>query len=277
MTTPSHGTERRYRLNCHCDACKEAARKARARRALLAATGRWQPYTDPTPARQHVHALLDAGFTRQEIARTAGASQPTIDRLIHGRTTEIRTQIAHAILAIDPQRTRPDRFLTDATGTRRRLQALYWRGYSTEAILRATALGSDRNIRLITRGEIAQVTRPTRDAVDGAYRHLADLDPAEYGVPHDAAQRARAFARRRGFAPAAAWDEDTIDDPAAVPDLGAKVKRQDAIAEDAEWIARTTGAGPDQIAARLGVSRNYLDKVRERAVARGRELIGSAA
>lgn len=266
-THAAHGSTRAYRLGCHCPDCTNAVRKDEGRRALLKATGRWQPFTDPTPARDHIAALLAAGLRREDIARAADTTCPTLDHIRRGDYGKIRTEIAHRILAVDPTRTSPDRYLLDATGTRRRLQALYWRGYSTEAILRLTGLASAKNVRDITRGASAHVERETRDAVADAYRRLADTDPAEHGVTSDAVHRARAYALRRGFAPAAAWDDDTIDDPAASPDLGAKTKRRDALAEDAEWIARTTGAGPDQIAERLGVTRNYLDKIHERVKA----------
>ncbi len=261
-----HGTTARYESGCHCPTCTEAARKAQARRELLKATGRWQPFTNPDPVRAHLQALAAAGLTRNDIARATHTPIDTLDHIRRGHYTQVRTETARRILAVNPNHATTNRFVIDATGTRRRLQALYWRGYSTEALCRATGI-PDRNLRAITRGSATHITRETRDAATAAYRRLADTDPAEIGVPADAAERALAFARRRGWAPAAAWDDDTIDDPNATPDLGAQTRRRDAIAEDAAFIAKTTGADRDLIAARLGITRTYLDRSLERAKA----------
>lgn len=273
---PDHGTLARYETPCRCLPCTDASRKANQRRRLLKATGRWQPYTDPAPVRAHLAALRDAGLTLVEIVHATATPAQTLDHIRRGDYTRVRTETARRILAVDPARIDAERYLTDATGTRRRLQALYWRGHPTAAICAATGL-NERTVRAITRGAAIRVARTTRDAVHDAYRRLADQDPARRGTPDDAVRRARAFARRGGFAPAAAWDDDTIDDPRAVPDLGAETSRREALAEDAAWIAATEVRDPNLIAARLGISRDYLDQVRERTAARSRQLVGVAS
>lgn len=69
---------------------------------------------------------------------------------------------------------------------------------------------------------------------------------------------ARVWARKRGWAPPLAWDDDTIDDPNATPDLGKRrARRRQDIAEDARFLAGT-GMTPSGIAARLRVSEAYV-------------------
>lgn len=262
MTAPSHGTPARYGRGCHCPACTNAVRLAEGRRRLLRESGRWEPFTDPRPAREHVAALLAAGLTRGNIAQAAGIPLPTLDHLRRGDYRTVRAQISRAILAIDPARARPDRYLVDATGTRRRVQALYWRGFTTAAMNAQTGIEASY-LRALARG-VPLVTRDTRAVVAALYRRWHDQDPCPHGVDGAAAARARAFARRRGFAPPGAWTD--IDDPAEAPDLGERTRRPLAVAEDVEFIRRTTGVcDRDVIAARLGVARDTLDRNLERA------------
>lgn len=71
-------------------------------------------------------------------------------------------------------------------------------------------------------------------------------------------ERAKQEARKRGWAPPLAWDDDTIDDPDATPDLGERrARRRQDIAEDARFLAGT-GMTSQGIAARLRVSEGYV-------------------
>lgn len=70
--------------------------------------------------------------------------------------------------------------------------------------------------------------------------------------------KARGEALRRGWLPPLAWDDETIDDPDAVPDLGSRRARtRQDIAEDARFLAGT-GMSTHGIAARLQVSEPYV-------------------
>jgi hypothetical protein len=104
---------------------------------------------------------------------------------------------------------------SDPTGTTRRLQALMAIGYTQAALCRAMQLNASHLNRLINGHLGYKVNAGTAAKVKDVYRQLS-MTPG----PHD---RARRFAKARGWAPPLAWDEDTIDDPAAKPDLGEKV------------------------------------------------------
>lgn len=111
--------------------------------------------------------------------------------------------------------------IVDATGTRRRLQALYAAGWTWRAITAryGTTEGTARNH---ARGPTCTAT--TARKVAALYTELADLEPAA-GTP--AELRARNAARRRareaGWVPPIAWDDDTLDDPTAKPYAGERV------------------------------------------------------
>ena len=106
----------------------------------------------------------------------------------------------------------------DAAGTRRRVEALMWNGHSLTGL--ASALGWSRQVlRHKMRGR--RVSPASAAAVRALYDDLWDQPPPQ-GTPYErrAVTTARGYARERGWVPPLAWDEDAIDDPAAVPAQG---------------------------------------------------------
>ena len=109
--------------------------------------------------------------------------------------------------------------LSDAAGTRRRLQALVRGGWSLG--LMSARLGCTRQVLRLTLHRSERVTAATARAVRELYDELWDQPPPE-GTRFEkrAATMARRYARERGWVPPLAWDDDEIDDPAAVPAPG---------------------------------------------------------
>lgn len=97
---------------------------------------------------------------------------------------------------------------TDATGTRRRLQALSAIGWPLRDLVRR--IGWTGNPGPIMWGASNRVHRHTADAVAQIYSELSDTPGPS--------NKARAAAKRAGYVPPAAWDN--IDDPAEQPNLG---------------------------------------------------------
>lgn len=96
----------------------------------------------------------------------------------------------------------------DATGTRRRLQALVALGWPQGAI--ANCMGISRqNLNLLLYSSHATVQQRTHERALAAYRALS-MQPGP-------GKHARTVAEKNGWAPPLAWDDDTIDDPAARP------------------------------------------------------------
>src|SRR5215467_9331032 len=54
------------------------------RRSRQIAYGRWEPWADAEPVRQHVRKLRRGGATYRAIARAAGVSPMTVHHLVNG-------------------------------------------------------------------------------------------------------------------------------------------------------------------------------------------------
>jgi len=175
-------------------------------------------YVDPAPVRTHVHALQAAGLGERRIAELAGLHRTHITSVNHGRSrtkpdqpaTKISTRVAAAILAVpipgNPVAAAAAGACIDSTGTVRRLQALVAVGYP------ATGLGERIGVSATN---MAHTMRATQVTVRRA-RQVAQMYEQLSHLPGEST-RARMRARRQGWAPPLAWDEDTIDDPAASP------------------------------------------------------------
>jgi plasmid maintenance system antidote protein VapI len=271
LTTREHGTYASYKLNnCRCYPCATANATYYATRERAIAYGTWQPYVDAEPVRQHIRDLLACGLGTRRIAALAGVDRKRITAVLNGRPergtppqTKLRPAIAAAILAVEPTlHNIASGTLVDSTGTHRRVQALVTTGWSMARIAARLGITRPNFGKVITAGQVTARTALTMRAV---YDELWDAPPPEASHRDKiAASRAKNYARARGWVPPMAWDDDTIDDPASRPDLGQSASRQAALFENCEELLRQ-GHTIEQAAARLGVTRGYLDKVRQRA------------
>ncbi|MEU3704835.1 hypothetical protein AB0E82_21405 [Streptomyces anulatus] len=255
---------------CRCEPCTAANREAENRRNRLSAYGRWEPYVDAEPAREHSRFLMRRGMEIAHIAQLSGQAYSTVDHLLNGRpaqqrppTLRLRPATSTAILAV-PADLDLIRGATkmDATGTRRRLQALVRRGWPLARLARELGM-HPANFGPMMRS--SRVRADTARAVRRLYDRLWNADPADHGVEQRNISRATNHALARGWVPAAAWDDDTIDAPDADFDLGALVPRHLALAEDADWLAEEHGYSRRHAADRLGVAKNTLDQSITRA------------
>lgn len=232
-----------FKKRCGHAECREAWNTYGRRRARLMAYGRWgEEWIDAAPVRDHVNTLRAAGMGPERIAEVAvGVSVGTLNALLFGDaadglepTKKIRRDRAEAILAVQAA---VDLFADgariDATGTRRRLQALAARGWPTAYL--AERLG--RHVRHLPRMRAAElVTARGARKVRDLYAELWDKVPPASAE----SRRARALARRRGWVPPMAWDD--IDDPSESP------KADMAAADDVDPVAIERALGGDQVA-----------------------------
>jgi hypothetical protein len=214
---PPHGTSARGTgrpgqgiPGCKCQPCRNAKNKADSMRALANLSGR--PVRVPAaPVAAHVRALLDAGMGWVRITRAAHSSSCTLARILNGQEL-IRRTAAERILAVK-YRPAPGRTV-NATGTRRRIQALMAIGHTITGI--AAESGVDHSVIHDILNGAANVRGVTYDRIAAAYDWLAGGPPAD--VRPSAATVSRKRAAREGWAPPIAWDDDRIDDPAATPE-----------------------------------------------------------
>jgi len=101
-----------------------------------------------------------------------------------------------------------DTTLVAAVGTVRRLRALVAMSHDQQTL--ASEVGCAYTyVSALTGGHRSQVTVALRESVRRAYERLS--------MVHGSSERARLKAARLGWAPPLAWDDETIDDPQAVP------------------------------------------------------------
>lgn len=219
-----HGTRAKYVVEkCRCGPCKQANRQEDNHRARMEAYGRWQPYVDAEPVRQHVKALQAYGLGWKRIAVLAGVSNGAMSKLLYGLPAKgrgpskgVRPETAAKILAVEATPANLGGSTSvDAIGTRRRLQALVAGGWPQAQLARRLVM-EPGNFGLLLREE--RVYAATARAVTALYEELWRADPAAHGVHPQGISRARNQARANGWAPVGAWDDDHIDDPQAHPD-----------------------------------------------------------
>ena len=273
---PAHGSISRYKYHrCRCLTCCDGWRDYSANIRRQQAYGRWEPLIDAAPVRVHVEHLQASGLGIFRIAELAGVAQSTVSRLLYGKgdrlpQTQMQRAKAERILAVqaDTSSLASGAFV-DATGTRRRIQALVAVGFTHKAIaphigVHAHYVGDLAANRVVT-------SRHAR-AVTAAYDRLWNADPLAHGVTPAAVKRSRNLAAREGWPPPLAWDDDHIDDPACRPELGAASRRPDDTAADVAWLVHTGESDLSVIAARAGVCEDTVRRVLQRSRDRDVEL-----
>lgn len=245
--TRAHGYAK-YRLEgCRCYRCgfEKSLYDEDRRKQIIAGT--WQPFVDAEPVRAHVRSLMAAGVGRRRIAVLAGCADSRIRFLLNGRPgkppqSRIRPALAEKLLWICADAHAPGTSV-DATGTKRRIQALACLGHTLTGQAARLGLSTGSYAVLLDRD---RVRRSTADKVRVLYDEVSRLPTPAAGF---GPSRIRNLARRQGWFPPVAWDEETIDDPAAAPALIPPVEGSDPAAD--EWAIQhvyaghTTAAGLD--------------------------------
>ncbi|MFJ1964866.1 hypothetical protein [Streptomyces massasporeus] len=104
--------------------------------------------------------------------------------------------------------------MVPAAGTIRRAQALAVAGWPLARTAREAGLSPYRMDQVLT---ATAVPVETARAMAAVYARYSSASPGLCGVSHIHARAARDRAAAAGWAPPAAWDDDTIDDPDAIP------------------------------------------------------------
>jgi transcriptional regulator with XRE-family HTH domain len=155
----------------------------------------------------------------------------------------------------------------DSTGTSRRLRALAVLGHSGRAL--ATELGiSPQRINQLRNAELAQVRRETAEKVTALYERLS--------ATRGSSQFTKTRAVQAGWAPPLAWDDDALDDPAAVPTgVGAPPPRRGVDLDEVRFL-ESFGMSRHSVAGRLGVSPESIERAEYRALEKARAAVERA-
>lgn len=254
-----HGDRTRYTEDgCRCPDCSAAAARYDKRRAYARHRGTWDGLVPVDAARAHGRAVVAAGVTVQQIAASTGIPLSTLGHILYStKARRTRASREAAILAVPL--TPPPR-MVDATGTRRRLQALMRLGYNRPQLARELGVIVVTVYRWMTED---QVTPAAAAKVSALYDRLWQTLPVERTSrdKHTAA-RARNWAISRGWSSPLAWDDDAIDDPSALPDgdVGPNAPKRPARRVDLDEVLERTldGDTTEQIAAAFGVTRDAV-------------------
>lgn len=221
---------------------RAAHARYRRRRRKLITLGQWHPFMDAQPVREHVLAIRDAGLSPRELESVLGLTRDTFRYMLWGTSghppaQKIRREVAEMVLSFWPTLADfPDTARIDPTGTRRRVDALMTLGWTRKAM--ADALGmlhTSLNRALLGERITARIAR----AIAALYDQWWNQRPEHHGVLPQYAERTRRIAVEKGLMSPLAWDDDTIDDPNAVPMLDAETPTPEADPETsaARWLA----------------------------------------
>lgn len=171
-------------------------------------------------ARLHIARLYNRGMSFAQIGESCAQfmHETTIAKAYHGWTGTIHRHTYELILTaryVPPTGLRTGRKM-DATGVRRRMQALVADGFGYNIIGDVMGIRLQAVFQLATRE--APAFASTYGYVVPVYEKLAGQDPFAYGATKLGVTRALRVAERHGWSPSHTWDADTIDDPCAAPE-----------------------------------------------------------
>lgn len=220
-----HGTYVCYVIDrCRCTLCVTANREYENDRRRQRAYGR-PAHVDAGPVRAHVETLQAAGMGWKRVAARSGIGPSVVWSLLYGNpgadrppSRRVRAATANALLAV-PMPTMRDlgaSVTVPAVGTRRRLQALMCMGWSVQRLADDHGVSRQRLDRALMGGT---TSASTAVAVDAMYEALSMVH-ATGADRHENASvtRTRRRAERERWTPPLGWDDEQLDDPAAVPD-----------------------------------------------------------
>lgn len=217
-----HGTKECYRTcKCRKQECKDAnaaaVRDLRRKKAYGTSSAH---QVDAAPVREHLEKLMGMGWGTRAITRETGVANSVINALVYGKngntSKTVREATASKLLAFNPPFAREKRQGTstahvDATGSQRRLQALVALGFSLNWLAEYAGYGRSYFKVVLAQDRIG-IDRVR--AVTEVYERLWDKKPLpETPQQKNSVTKAKDHARKNGWPPPMAWDDDKIDDP----------------------------------------------------------------
>lgn len=208
MHEPSSACYQRHK--CRCVGCKREQSRYAKHRRVKSAQG-LNDLVDAQPARLHVLRLMEMGMTHGTIAINAGMVNSGLQALlgikINGnRTKRLHRRTAARILAVSYTPAIGTTY-TDPTGSRRRLQDLALRGFSSVELSMVCGVQS-HTLTEVRAGKRVIVRLRTAEAVTALHKRLEGLTPTHTSLSGQTS--VIAAAKKAGYAPLAAFDD--VDD-----------------------------------------------------------------
>ncbi|WP_432130559.1 hypothetical protein [Streptomyces tendae] len=266
---PHHRTLTCYtNYGCRLPDCVERYRANERKRRQEKNRGLYQRYADAAPVRTHVLQLVAAGASTRGIARRASVSDRVVRELLPTRPDGTRTPLKYRVLAVNADKllalTAADVIphYTPAIGTIRRIQANVADGWPMNRVAEEVGLFPSYVSNLLWRAETLndlQVRGTTALNVARGYDTLRGRRPLRSGISRKAHATAKRIGASRQWPTTRYWDQfpGAIDDPDFEPLYG--VTKREIVAQDAHWVMTTNGLDRASAAARLGVSKAYID------------------
>jgi len=262
-----HGTTTAYlQHGCRCDECRSNHARHQKRYRLDRARG-VQRLVDAQPLREHVDKLTAAGMSQWDITIAAGWKSRNALADAYRRVNVHPATLARVLAVTAPPASRRNGYV-DATGSRRRLQALAVMGWSTRRIARELGNLDPQTYQYIESGRTKTIRRRTAQAITELYDRLwSQQGPSP---------RSTRVALTKGWVPPLAWDDDEIDDPKASPRSSGWVPKsqrdRQQVVEDFLDTWDHHGGRVDIAAHRLNMTISALDRALHRAKREGAEI-----
>jgi transcriptional regulator with XRE-family HTH domain len=190
-----HGI-RAYKKGCRCDVCRKANALSTNKYRIYGKTS-----TGIERSRAHVQSLIEGGMTQPHIAKQAGVSISTINRLLYPQLglTRILKASEQKVLSVSLDPSPND--AVDAIPAQRRVRALMAIGWTQKQMSRDSGISSALLNRLAS-GRKTMIRRHSDQKISALYDELSMIPG-----PND---RIRLYAMRKRWLPPLAWDD--IDD-----------------------------------------------------------------
>ncbi|MEQ7008490.1 hypothetical protein ABN028_20150 [Actinopolymorpha sp. B17G11] len=184
------------------------------------------PSISARQAARHLRALIGAGMTMPQISGVSGVAVRVVQDVVSGRQNRVLRATAERLLAVTNPAPGPVGSVP-SIGVLRRIQGLLAMGWRHRDLDLRTGLDTRT---VLYRGH-GWVPSSVHLAVSRVYDKLS-MTPGPCA-------RTRDTARAAGYAPPLAWDDDTIDAPAVLPNLHGD--GQDAGVDEAAVLRRIAG------------------------------------
>lgn len=210
---PPHGTPARYygtrtRPGCRCTPCRTTGARENKKRALERLAG--NPRDVPAgPVIAHIKKLHER-MSYAQMEHASGVGRETIKKIAATGVRTVRRENARRILAVPLDAPLEGGYIA-ALGSTRRLRALYALGHHVHVIAHETGLART-TIHGFTTGSWTRIQPRHAAAIRAAYDRLS--------MSLGTSWQTWKTAQENNWAPPLAWDDETIDDPAARPRRG---------------------------------------------------------